>query len=63
MKLTGMLALAASTALLANTNTASAQGPGNGVSKTTYSASDPWRGMAFVQKYFPTTAAEGRCRC
>ena len=61
MKL-GILALAGSTVLLANTNTASAQGPGNGVSKTTYSASDPWTGMAFVQKYFPTTAAEGGSR-
>lgn len=38
--------------------TASAQGPGDGVSKTTYSSSQPWVGMAFVQKYFPTTAAE-----
>lgn len=41
---------------------ASAQGPGNGVSKTTYAAQmDPLGGMAFVQRYFGTTPSEDSC--
>ena len=63
MKLLGLLSVGTIAFLGVNTfKTASAQGPGDGVSKTTYSASDPWRGMAFVQRYFPTTAAEGELR-
>lgn len=52
MKLAMITAIVGSLALIA------AQGPGNGVSKTTYSSSQPWEGMSFVQKYFPTTCAE-----
>lgn len=38
-----------------------AQGPGNGVSKTTYASSQPEVGLAFVLKYLPTTCAEDSC--
>ena len=38
-----------------------AQGPGNGIAKTTYAASDPFPGLAFNLKYFPTTAAIDSC--
>ena len=34
-----------------------AQGPGDGVAKTTYTSSQPFVGLAFLQKYLPTTAA------
>lgn len=37
---------------------ARAQGPGNGVSKTTYSSTQPWLGAAFNLRYFPVTMAE-----
>ena len=40
---------------------AQAQGPGNGIAKTTYAASDPFPGLAFNLKYFPTTAAIDSC--
>ena len=33
------------------------QGPGDGVSKTTYSCSDPFVGLAFNLRYYPVTAA------
>ena len=38
-----------------------AQGPGDGVSKTTYASSDPFTGLAFMMKYLPTTAAIDSC--
>jgi len=38
-----------------------AQGPGNGIAKTTYAASNPFPGLAFNLKYFPTTAAIDSC--
>ena len=38
-----------------------AQGPGNGLAKTTYTSSDPFPGLAFNLKYFPTTAAMDSC--
>merc|ERR1719460_272827 len=34
-----------------------AQGPGNGVSKTTYASENPFDGLAFNLKYYPMTAA------
>jgi len=38
-----------------------AQGPGNGVSKTTYAAGSPLAGLEFMLKYLPTTAAIDSC--
>lgn len=38
-----------------------AQGPGNGIAKTTYTAANPLVGQAFNLKYFPTTAAIDGC--
>ena len=38
-----------------------AQGPGDGVAKTTYTSSQPFVGLAFMQKYLPTTAAIDSC--
>ena len=35
-----------------------AQGPFDGVSKTTYASSQPWLGAAFNLRYFPVTMAE-----
>lgn len=41
---------------------AGGQGPGHGIGKTTYAAQmDPLGAMAFVQKYFGTTAAADSC--
>ena len=36
---------------------AQAQGPGSGVSKTTYTATSPMAHLAFLQRYFPVTPA------
>jgi len=50
--------------LILVSSVASAQlldGPGSGVSKTTYSANDPLTALAFNLKYFPVTDAEDSC--
>ena len=39
----------------------SAQGPGDGVSKTTYSSTQPFVGGSFNLKYFPVTPAADSC--
>jgi hypothetical protein len=36
-------------------------GPGNGVSKTTFSANDPLSALEFNLKYFPVTDADDSC--
>jgi len=38
-----------------------ASGPGDGLSKTTYSCNGPLTGLAFNMKYFPVTDAEDSC--
>jgi len=38
-----------------------AQGPGNGVSKTTHTSSKPLVGLEFMLKYLPTSVAEDSC--
>jgi len=40
---------------------ASAQGPGDGIAKATYTSSDPVKGLNFMLKYLPTTVAEDSC--
>ena len=44
--------------LLLTAPPAAAQGPFDGLSKTTYASTQPWVGMAFIQRYFPTTCAQ-----
>jgi hypothetical protein len=40
---------------------AAGQGPGNGVSKTTYSANQALAGLNFMLKYFPVSDADDSC--
>merc|ERR1719282_1188251 len=41
--------------------TAMAQGPGNGISKSTYSCNDPIAAKKFLMKYFPVQSAPDSC--